>query len=28
VRFDDGAAFQIRWPRGVRNPVWEVARRD
>lgn len=28
VHFDDGAAYQIRWPRGVRNPVWEVARRD
>jgi|Tabmets5t2r1_1033131.scaffolds.fasta_scaffold11701_1 hypothetical protein len=27
VQFDDGAEYQIRWPRGAANPVWEVARR-
>jgi hypothetical protein len=26
VLFDDGAEYQLRWPRGVRNPVWEVVR--
>ena len=26
VHFDDGSEYQIRWPRGVANPVWEVVR--
>lgn len=26
VWFDDGAEYRLRWPRGVRNPVWEVVR--
>jgi len=26
VLLDDGAEYQLRWPRGVRNPIWEVAR--
>jgi hypothetical protein len=26
VWFDDGAEYQLRWPRGVRNPTWEVVR--
>jgi hypothetical protein len=27
VSLDDGAEYQLRWPRGVRNPAWEVTRR-
>jgi hypothetical protein len=27
VFLDDGAEYQLRWPRGVRNPAWEVNRR-
>jgi len=26
VHFDDGAEYRLRWPRGVRNPAWEVCR--
>jgi hypothetical protein len=26
VFLDDGAEYQLRWPRGVRNPAWEVNR--
>jgi hypothetical protein len=26
VLFDDGAEYELRWPRGVRNPCWEVVR--
>jgi hypothetical protein len=26
VRFDDGAEYRLRWPRGVPTPAWEVAR--
>jgi len=26
VLFDDGAEYQLRWPRGVPNPAWEVVR--
>lgn len=26
VFLDDGAEYRLRWPRGVRNPVWEVTR--
>jgi hypothetical protein len=26
VYFDDGAEYRLRWPRGVRNPAWEVIR--
>jgi hypothetical protein len=26
VLLDDGAEYLLRWPRGVRNPIWEVAR--
>ena len=24
--FDDGAEYHLRWPRGARNPAWEVIR--
>ena len=27
VFLDDGTEYQLRWPRGVRNPAWEVTRR-
>lgn len=27
VHFDDGAEYQLRWPRGARNPAWEISRR-
>jgi len=27
VFLDDGAEYELRWPRGVRNPAWEVTRR-
>jgi hypothetical protein len=27
VVLDDGSEFHLRWPRGVRNPAWEVTRR-
>jgi len=26
VFLDDGAEFQLRWPRGGRSPAWEVTR--
>lgn len=26
VFFDDGAEYELRWPRGVKNPAWEVHR--
>lgn len=26
VHFDDGAEYQLRWPRGVKTPAWEVTR--
>jgi len=26
VWFDDGAEYRLRWPRGARNPAWEVIR--
>lgn len=26
VFFDDGAEYRFRWPRGARNPAWEIER--
>lgn len=26
VWFDDGTEYELRWPRGVKNPAWVVTR--
>jgi hypothetical protein len=26
VWFDDGAEYQLRWPRGAQHPAWEIVR--